>query len=234
MILIYSIDGNIGSGKSTIVSALKDKFKENTIINNDDIEFVFADEPVDVWNSIADKYGETILEKFYKDQKKYSFSFQMMAYISRLSIIKKLMESIKKKVTVIVTERSVFTDFEIFAKMLYNDNKIEDVNYFIYVKWFDEFIKDLPFEGMIYVRTDPKLCSDRIKIRNREGENISLEYLERCHLYHENWINKLKNNKNIHLIDGNLDKEISLDLHVNNIIEFLINEVKLKSNTINL
>jgi len=234
MILIYSIDGNIGSGKSTIVSALKDKFKENTIINNDDIEFVFADEPVDVWNSIADKYGETILEKFYKDQKKYSFSFQMMAYISRLSIIKKLMESIKKKVTVIVTERSVFTDFEIFAKMLYNDNKIEDVNYIIYVKWFDEFIKDLPFEGMIYVRTDPKLCSDRIKIRNREGENISLEYLERCHLYHENWINKLKNNKNIHLIDGNLDKEISLDLHVNNIIEFLINEVKLKSNTINL
>jgi deoxyadenosine/deoxycytidine kinase len=234
MILIYSIDGNIGSGKSTIVTELKDKFKDNSIINNNDIEFVFADEPIDVWNSIVDKDGETILEKFYKDQEKYSFSFQMMAYISRLSIIKKIMENTKKQNTVIVTERSVFTDYEIFAKMLYNDNKIDEVNYLIYVKWFDEFIKELPFEGIIYVRTDPKLCSDRIKIRNREGENIPLEYLEKCHMYHENWIDKIKNDKVIHLIDGNLDKEISLDLHVNNIINFLITEVAIKINTINL
>jgi hypothetical protein len=53
-------------------------------------------------------------------------------------------------------------------------------------------------------------------------------------MYHENWIDKIKNDKVIHLIDGNLDKEISLDLHVNNIINFLITEVAIKINTINL
>ena len=38
MILIYSIDGNIGSGKSTIVESLKDKFKENYLKSKKDLE----------------------------------------------------------------------------------------------------------------------------------------------------------------------------------------------------
>ena len=44
---------------------------------------------------------------------------------------------------IIICERSVFTDKEVFAKMLYDDGKIEEVNYQIYLKWFDEFINDI-------------------------------------------------------------------------------------------
>ena len=43
---IFSIDGNIGSGKSTAVGLLKGKFGDNVI---------FVDEPVDIWNSIKNK-----------------------------------------------------------------------------------------------------------------------------------------------------------------------------------
>ena len=78
---IYSIEGNIGSGKSTFIDILK---KENKLKN-----VVYLEEPVKVWETIKDKSEETILEKFYKNQNKYSFSFQMMAYISRLSELKK-------------------------------------------------------------------------------------------------------------------------------------------------
>jgi deoxyadenosine/deoxycytidine kinase len=53
----------------------------------------------------------------------------MMAYISRLSRLKSVIKRVRKEVTVIVTERSVFTDYEIFAKMLHDDKKIEDINY---------------------------------------------------------------------------------------------------------
>ena len=63
MILIYSIDGNIGSGKSTIVESLKNKFKEN-YLSNDKVDFVFVDEPVDIWQTVTDESGENILEKF--------------------------------------------------------------------------------------------------------------------------------------------------------------------------
>ena len=78
---IYSIEGNIGSGKSTLIDILR---KENKLKN-----VVYLEEPVKVWETITNKEGVTILEKFYKNQEKYSFSFQMMAYISRLSELKK-------------------------------------------------------------------------------------------------------------------------------------------------
>ena len=125
---IYSIEGNIGSGKSTLVRRLQ---KMNSNI-------VFMLEPVDEWGDIKDRKGENILTKFYRNQKKYSFSFQMMAYISRLSKLKKIIR--KNPYSIIITERSMLTDKNVFAKMLYDDDKIEEVNYIIYLKWFDEFI----------------------------------------------------------------------------------------------
>ena len=71
---IISIEGNIGTGKSTLVQMLKDTYKNNNNV-------VFLQEPVDMWNTIKDSNGETILSKFYGNQEKYAFSFQMMAYI---------------------------------------------------------------------------------------------------------------------------------------------------------
>ena len=224
MILIYSIDGNIGSGKSTIVESLKKKFSEN-YLRNDKVDFIFVDEPVEIWQSLKDDLGENILTKFYRDQEKYSFPFQMMAYISRLSKLKSVIKNLKKPYNVIVTERSVFTDYEIFAKMLHEDGKIETINYNIYKLWFNHFIGDLPFKGIIYIKTDPQLCYERVKIRSREGEDIPLDYLEKCHTYHENWINNLDGDKVVNIIDGNLDKEISTKQNISSIIEFLKKEL---------
>ena len=36
-------------------------------------------EPVDIWETVRDEDGKTILEKFYQDSKKYAFQFQVMA-----------------------------------------------------------------------------------------------------------------------------------------------------------
>ena len=77
---IFSIEGNIGSGKSTLINFLKES----------DIDVYYLPEPVDLWNEIKNSSGVTILEKYYQDQKKYAFSFQMMAYISRISQIKSI------------------------------------------------------------------------------------------------------------------------------------------------
>ena len=83
MTIIYSIEGVIGSGKSTLVKMLKKYFE-------DDSTYYFLEEPVSIWETIKDSFGNTILSKFYADQKKYAFAFQMMAYISRIAILKKL------------------------------------------------------------------------------------------------------------------------------------------------
>lgn len=188
-IQIVSIEGNIGSGKSTLLANLKKYFNKETNI-------VFLKEPVDEWSNIKDENGTTILEKFYEDQEKYSFSFQMMAYISRLKLLRDTIKNIETKHNkstkyVIITERSLYTDKMVFAKMLYDSGKIEHVNYQIYLNWFDTFAEDFPVHKIIYVRADPEICHKRIATRHREGENnIPISYLSSCSEYHENMLDK--------------------------------------------
>jgi deoxyadenosine/deoxycytidine kinase len=174
MSLIISIEGNIGSGKSTILEYLKKK-------GNNDI--VFLQEPISEWDKIKDDNNNTILTKFYENQKKYSFAFQMMAYISRLDILRKTIKENPNKI--IISERSLFTDKYVFAKMLFDSNNMESVEYQIYNNWFNSLIDLAPLHKMIYLKTDPKVSFDRIIKRSRTGENnIPFEYIENCHKYH--------------------------------------------------
>jgi len=194
---LISIEGNIGSGKTTLLESLHMIYASNSNI-------IFLKEPVDDWSEIKDSNGITILEKFYGDQDRYSFPFQMMAFISRLSILKKAMS--ENKNSIIITERSLCTDKCVFAKMLYDSKHIEDVNYQIYLKWFDEFSKDFPVDHIIYVRALPETCHERIKTRSRNGESaISLEYLQECHKYHDEFISTNQLTCNVNTLDGNVN-----------------------------
>ena len=181
MTRIISIDGNIGSGKSTFVKLLNN-YNMNKL---GDLKICFLQEPVNIWNEITDNNGVTVIEHFYKDQEKFAFSFQMMAYISRLISIK---NELKNNYDIIFTERSILTDRNVFAKMLYDDGKINEIEFKIYNKWFDEFVNDFPEIEFIYLKTDPEIAFNRIIKRGRTGENIPLEYLKKCHKYHEEWL----------------------------------------------
>jgi len=192
MAAIYSIDGNIGSGKSRLICELR---KGNNLGDS----VIFVQEPVNIWNEIKDEKGKTILEYFYEDKEKYSFSFQIMAYISRLAQLKKIIK--ENPQSILITERSTHTDREVFAKMLHDDQLISDIDMKIYLMWFDEFMKDIPIKGIIYVKTKPSKCFERVKKRNRKGEEeIPLSYLEKCHHYHESW---LIDEDNILILNGN-------------------------------
>lgn len=213
MCVIYSIEGNIGSGKSTLVRIMKDYFKDTEGI-------IFADEPVDDWMNIKDSTGEDILTKFYNDQHKYGFPFQMMAYISRIAILKKLVK--ENPNAIIFTERSVYTDKMVFAQMLHDEGKIGEVEFAIYNQWFNNFLDEIDINGTIYIKTDPSKCFERIIKRNRKGETIPVEYLELCHTYHEDW---LKNSKNTITFDGNIDMEETIDSYSDMIKEITMHVI---------
>jgi deoxyadenosine/deoxycytidine kinase len=131
----------------------------------------------------------------------------MMAYISRLALFKNTIQ--ENPGAIIITERSLNTDREVFAKMLYDTGFIELVNYKIYLKWFDTFARDCPVSKVIYVNTDPQICFDRIKKRSRTGESsIPLDYLENCHKYHGDMLDATKDTcvcKDQIVFDGNID-----------------------------
>ena len=222
MTYIFSIEGNIGSGKSTLVKEL-----QKSVPNILDKKVVYVQEPLNEWSKIKDKKGETILEKFYADQHKYAFSFQMMAYISRLALLRNVVR--ENPDAIIITERSVFTDREVFAKMLYDEGKIEDIDYQIYLKWFDEFIEEIQITGLIYVTTTPEKSKQRVDLRARVGESIPLPYLQRCHDYHESWIKNIK--KQVCLFNGNVDFKDNLDYLAKDLITgFIIRHVSPQNN----
>ena len=198
---IISIEGNIGSGKSTLLENVRNYYKDNSNV-------IFLREPVDEWEKIKDKDGSTMLQKFYGNQDRYSFAFQMMAYISRLKILRDTFKDNKNNTElIIITERSLYTDKYVFAKMLFDQGKIEDVCYQIYLNWFEEFAQDFQITHTVYVKTEPQKCYDRIHKRARQGEEvIPLDYLKDCNNYHDEFLDKTSGIKIDQLeLNGNLD-----------------------------
>jgi deoxyadenosine/deoxycytidine kinase len=129
----------------------------------------------------------------------------MMAFISRFSMLRKAIK--ENPDAIIITERCLYTDKYVFAKMLYDSKMLEDVNYQIYCKWFEEFSQEVPMSKIIYIKTNPEICLERINKRNRTGEDtIELDYLQLCSTYHDNMMNELRE-KNIEVIvlNGNVD-----------------------------
>lgn len=187
MPIIISIDGNIGSGKSTFINIIK-KYRP---------QYYIIDEPVNQWQNITDNNGTNLLQKFYEDPTRWGYTFQNFAYITRL---KALQDAIKLDHKIIITERSIFTDKNIFAKMLYENNKLSKIEWDIYNYWFDNFNIDIT--GTIYLQTSINNCKKRINKRSRDGEdNMDNDYLQKLHDKH----NEVFNTNTVLQLDGNLD-----------------------------
>ena len=91
--LVISIEGNIGIGKSTLLSHLKARWK-------DDPTVAFVCEPVELW----EQHG--LLEAMYANTISRS-SFQLMAVITRYGT---LAQALASDASLIITERSVHSD----------------------------------------------------------------------------------------------------------------------------
>lgn len=209
--MIITIEGNIGAGKSTFIKELinSEKMKATNTI-------CFLQEPVAMWESIKNENKETMIECFYKEQEKYAFQFQIMAYVSRMALIK---QAISNGYKYIFTERCIHTDKNVFLKMLYESNKIEKMNHDIYNMLFETFTQDYNIYH-IYIQTNPEVAFERVLKRGRTGETISLEYLTMCHNYHNDWL--VNNKKTILTFEASEDDWLKPH-HFDSILYKLIN-----------
>lgn len=162
----FFIEGNIGVGKSTIVRLLNECGVET------------MQEPVDAWSA------SNILENFYEDPKRWAYTFQSIAFRSRVRGLDSLSADS-------VAERSIFTDRRVFAEVARDSGNIAKVEWDDYADWFDWVVSktDQSSQGFVYLRADPDVCHQRIQGRARPGEEgISLEYLQKLHERHDTWL----------------------------------------------
>lgn len=213
--IIISIEGNIGVGKSTLINIFSQLLKNNC-------EIIY--EPVDLWLTITD--GEkNILQLFYDDKKKWAFVFQMIAGLSIIENITKILKKTTNKY--IFLDRSFLTTKYTFEKMLYDSgdlNEIEHTTYKLLCSHYENNIYKDYKHIHIYLKCDPEVSFERIKKRNRtEESNITLEYLTELSKYHDEWLLK---NDNVLVIDCNNNTLDNILWYKN-----ILNDIKIKINS---
>lgn len=215
--VLLSLEGNIGSGKSTVLRKLKETYPE----------WIFVDEPVSEWLALKNNTGESLLEVFYKDKSRWSYTFQNAAVLYRYKKLRAALDTVPVgKPAVIVMERSIETDRQIFCRMLHKDGFIDDLEKKLYEDWFDHLKSMLPqVDGYIHINTGPELSFERVAKRAREGESvIPLSYLQELEVYHKNWLFSEQNDKAV-LDFNNQNDEINVETIYTFVQSLLISKI---------
>lgn len=192
-----SFESNIGGGKSTLLTRIQ---KETRLP-------VFL-EPIDKW---------TFLTKFYQDTKRWGLTFNIEVLMS--------MNKWKHNNYDSLYERSPISCRCVFTQMQYEQAEMCKEEFDMFEKLYDIFSWDQ--DVIIYIATDPEICFERMKQRNRDcEESVGLEYLKNVHKKHTDMIDlvcKTKKNIKVFTVDGNQNEHVVYDnvlTILNGLIEF--------------
>jgi deoxyadenosine/deoxycytidine kinase len=140
------IDGVVGVGKSTLMNILAEK------------GYIPFEEPV---------AENPILEKFYYDRERYSFSLQIFFLNKRFRHIKEA-----SKVKNAVMDRSIYGDV-IFAKMLNEAGEMCKEEFDLYMDLFENMIEHCKAPKLlVYLETSVDSAMAKINKRGRDYEKI--------------------------------------------------------------
>jgi hypothetical protein len=95
---------------------------------------------------------------------------------------------------VVICERSLLSSQKIFAENLVNEGILTEFEYEVYQELFrEQEIEWMYPRETIYLDTTPEVCLQRIRHRNRVGEQkIDLEWLYKCKENHEEFFERTK------------------------------------------
>lgn len=184
---VYAVEGNIGAGKSTFLRLLKKNIRNVCILP----------ESVTQWKNIN---GNDLLEAFYKDPKRWCFTFEIY---TMYTLIKNLNEAMTSNTDIIFIERSILSN-RIFHYVSESTGKLNSLEMGVLKDLYDYFKSVFPkLDGIIYIDTDVSTCLKRIKERGREEENgINGEYLKKL----ETEFIEINYNCPVLCIDGKYDQ----------------------------
>mmetsp|Transcript_87836 Transcript_87836/g.175719 ORF Transcript_87836/g.175719 Transcript_87836/m.175719 type:complete len:280 (-) Transcript_87836:284-1123(-) len=180
---VLSLEGNIGAGKSTLLKLLGNR------------GFRVVEEPVAKWQNVADDSGCNLLDKFYRDPKRWAFTFQTFAFLSRTQAALSQLRDTSvegESPPSYVFERSLASDKHIFATNCFKTDLFDAIEWQVYCDYHAFAISENPclnVDGFVYMRTSPATCLERTQRRGRAEEGgLPLEYLKELNERHEEWL----------------------------------------------
>ena len=161
-----AIAGNIGAGKSSLLDFLTATYDVSPFYEPN------AENPY--------------LEDFYADMRSWAFHSQMFFLSNKFRIH----QQADRTPGVVIQDRTIFEDAEIFATALHQMRKIDDRDWETYWSFYQSILAAIqPPDLMIYLRCPIRTIRKRIRLRGRAMEQaIPLAYLKRLERLYENWI----------------------------------------------
>ena len=163
-----AVAGNIGVGKSTLVTMLSERLG---------------------WKPFFEPVGENpYLADFYRDMRTWAFHSQIFFLTRRLRIHRQMIEHPSSA----IQDRSVYEDAEIFAHNLFRQRLIGERDYNSYRELYQVLIEFLPPPDLVvYLRASVSTLQERIRLRGRDYERqITSEYLRQLNELYESWISR--------------------------------------------
>lgn len=163
-----AIAGNIGAGKSSLVEFLTRTYAIQPFYEPND--------------------ENPYLPDFYKDMKRWAFHSQLYFLSNKF----RMHQQLDRSTGVVVLDRSIYEDAEIFASALHEMGKFTARDWDTYWEFYQTILGAIrPPDLMIYLRCSMRTLRQRIKLRGRKMEqDISLSYLKRLDGLYENWFGR--------------------------------------------
>ncbi len=149
----YVIEGNIGAGKTSLVSLLSEKYKAKAVFEQ------FADNP--------------FLPKFYKEPDKYAFPLELAFLADRYA-------QLKKELNPDLFSPFVIADYYFPKSLIFARKTLADDEYNLYNKLFNIILNQLPKPTVyVYLHQNTTKLLENIRQRGRDYEqNITETYLK--------------------------------------------------------
>jgi 2-amino-4-hydroxy-6-hydroxymethyldihydropteridine diphosphokinase len=196
-----AIEGNIGAGKTTLVSKLADDFNAKTVLER------FADNP--------------FLPKFYKDQNRYAFPLEMSFLADRYQQISDDLAQFD------LFKDFIIADYHIFKSLIFAKVTLAEDEYRLYKTLFDIIYKEMPKPDLyVYLYQNTERLLANIKRRGRSYEQeIPAEYLEKIN---NGYLDYIKTQKDLNVIIVDVSERDFVKNQEDYI--FILDEIKKKLN----
>jgi len=174
-----AIAGNIGVGKTELTNRL-----------SAELGWLAYYEPV-----IQNPY----LDAFYGDMRRWSFHLQIYFLSERF----KAQVEISKSSLPFIQDRTIYEDAEIFARTLYQQGSMTEVDHQNYIALFDVMMSFLrPPDLILYLKATPAVLMERIARRGRPSEQaITIDYITRLNDAYDGWMQRARGTYEVMEID---------------------------------
>ena len=165
-----AIAGNIGVGKTELTNRL-----------SAELGWLAYYEPV-----IHNPY----LDSFYADMARWSFHLQIYFLSERFKAQVQIVDSPLP----FIQDRTIYEDAEIFARTLYEQGSMTEVDYRNYAALFRILVSFLRKPDLIiYLKATPEVLMQRIAKRGRTSEQgIGIEYITRLNNAYDDWMRRAR------------------------------------------